>query len=321
MFISFKDIRPLFYVVVGVVIGGMFAGINSPTTPIQEPHQRSLVLNGKGNQNQNKLNRFLDFSPKVKTVVINVGSNLDPILPRKEDGPCAKSIAFEPMVGCQIEEHPQLNVVHAAVSSNSGLTGMRFYNRNGLSSSLSVPSTKEAWADKNKNKKYGKLSVVPLVSMHDVLSSIPPSVNIQYLQTDMQGHDFDAISSVGFHLAKRGIAYIKTEIWVDDTVSYEGVQNDLCRDWLPYMTKIGYVLDSLRTANPKKYSSPAEAERVCNEVVKNSAGKKRPQKVGRKEGDAYWRLKTVQKPFDFEYLRLNKRTTLHFTPEEYEQCN
>ena len=58
---------------------------------------------------------LLDFSPSTKEVVVNVGSNLDPIMPSKEMGPCAHAIAIEPIVGCEIPPHPQLSIIPAAV--------------------------------------------------------------------------------------------------------------------------------------------------------------------------------------------------------------
>ena len=39
---------------------------------------------------------LLDIPSSVKEIVINVGSNLDPLLPSKEMGPCAHTIAIEP---------------------------------------------------------------------------------------------------------------------------------------------------------------------------------------------------------------------------------
>ena len=60
---------------------------------------------------------LLDIPSSVKEIVINVGSNLDPLLPSKEMGPCAHTIAIEPIVGCKIPEHRQLSVINAAVSS------------------------------------------------------------------------------------------------------------------------------------------------------------------------------------------------------------
>ena len=60
---------------------------------------------------------LLDIPSSVKEIVINVGSNLDPLLPSKEMGPCAHTIAIEPIVGCKIPEHRQLSVINAAISS------------------------------------------------------------------------------------------------------------------------------------------------------------------------------------------------------------
>ena len=106
----------------------------------------------------------------------------------------------------------------AAVSARSGTATMHLYGRSktfvGASSSLSASKVAEAAGHIiSSTSKAGaalKLQstakrVVPLLSMRAVLDAIPSHMTLWYLKTDMQGHDFEAISSVGCwgHVAAR----------------------------------------------------------------------------------------------------------------------
>ena len=95
---------------------------------------------------------LLDLPSSTKEIVINVGSNLDPIMPAYTMGPCAHSIAVEPIVGCQIMEHRQLSVIHAAVSGRPGVAYMTKNNFDGQSSSLAKVAREDFW---NTDKERG----------------------------------------------------------------------------------------------------------------------------------------------------------------------
>jgi len=306
-----KFILPFFYLITGKITG-------------ETIHRLAPVISSnkkvKTTGPSKKYHQILDLPPSVKTVVINIGSNVDPILPQKEDGPCAISIAFEPIVGHLIKLHPQLYVINAAVSSDHGLAGMRFYNDNGASSSLHLPAKDDSWNEKRVSTNNGKLSIVPLISMHDVIASISSSIDIKYIRTDMQGHDFSAISSVGSELAERGIAYITTEVWLDDVITYQGTKNDLCRDWLPHMKNIGYELDSISSSLGKGvsfpgYSSASEAEETCKKRLQKSKDV-HLDTPGLREVDAHWRLKTAKLRGNYNYPSLEQV----FSSEEYALC-
>ena len=43
-------------------------------------------------------------------------------------------------------------------------------------------------------------------------------------------------------LARRHVTHLVTEVWQDDISSYLEMENDLCHDWLPFMTSIAYEL-------------------------------------------------------------------------------
>lgn len=192
----------------------------------------------------------------ITSVFINIGSNLDPILPPADFGDDAITIAFEPIVGCDIlgtnlpsksihniHHHHQLLVVHAAVSATSGLTSMYMYNKNGESSSLSKATAKSYWNSNTNNRTSdGTIRMVPLLTLPQILHAIPTHIHIPYIKTDMQGHDFAAIAAAGPMLFERGVDYIMTEVFFHDETSYEGVQNDFCHDWWPHMQRVGYDL-------------------------------------------------------------------------------
>ena len=74
---------------------------------------------------------LFNLPPSVKDIVINIGSNTDPIMPTKEMGPCAVAIAVEPVAGHEIPKHRQLHVLHAAVAPKPGVMSMTMYNRRG----------------------------------------------------------------------------------------------------------------------------------------------------------------------------------------------
>ena len=39
---------------------------------------------------------------------------------------------------------------------------------------------------------------------------------------------------------KERITHFETEVWINDVYTYDA-QNDFCRDWLPFMTELGYT--------------------------------------------------------------------------------
>ena len=61
------------------------------------------------------------------------------------------------------------------------------------------------------------------------------------IKTDIQGADFETIQSAGEGI--RAVGWLVTEVAVDNVRSYQNVENDLCRDWVPHMTKMRYKLE------------------------------------------------------------------------------
>jgi hypothetical protein len=141
----------------------------------------------------------------------------------------------------------------------------------------------------------------------------------------MQGHDFSALRASGDAMAKRKISRVMTEVWYDDISTYRGVQNDLCRDWLPFMTSIGYELVRVDVDPFNTEDSTRNAQLVkkrCKEKL--TLNPDRPSfKAGLKETDVYWRLKS-DKSTEHDSMDMYEYNSHHkflFTPEEYASCS
>ena len=122
---------------------------------------------------------------------MNIGSNLDAVIPdpKRQD---TVALAFEPIVGCHIEKHPFLHVIHAAVGIESSLSVMGLYNNNAESSSLNKPAYTDFW---NNGKR--RAAIVPVIPFKILIDAIPNNVTIHYVKTDMQGFDYAALKSLG----------------------------------------------------------------------------------------------------------------------------
>jgi len=263
---------------------------------------------------------LLDIPKTTKEIVINVGTSVDPILPAPEMGPCAKCIAVEPIVGHNIQQHPQVSVVHAAVSEQSGVMSMNIYNNGAESSSLAKPSASQYW-NTNTGRGDGRTIIVPVITLSSLISAVPNTTQISLLKTDMQGFDFVAIKEAGSILKQR-VRHIMTEVWMNDHYTYHA-NNDLCRDFLPFMTELGYELaadikfDSRSITHSK---TPEQIVAQCEKQLRDT-----PIRPGVKEGaglderDAYWvRKDSIDIPFpDCPNIKKPRKT---FTPEEYATC-
>ena len=150
--------------------------------------------------------RLLDGLPaNVHFVYVNIGAHTSPLMAPPADGSKNESntsfasIAFEPIVPHLIKPRDGLWTIPAAVSDTTGIALMNKYSDSGVSSSLSESST-VAFGRQCKMNKCKRM--VPVVSVDSVLSSIPERLLFWYLKTDMQGHDFRALSSTGTRLRR-----------------------------------------------------------------------------------------------------------------------
>lgn len=182
----------------------------------------------------------LDLPPDARYAFLNVGTNVDPILP-PADNSSVVAIGFEPIVHANIPPTQRLFIVPAAVSDTSGISVMRVFPKNkGQSSSLLAAS---GGLSSHVDTTAFERRFVPVVSMSSVLSGFPANVELWFLKTDMQGHDAKALVSAGRHL--RRAHYIASETWMLNHYPYgdesTAAQNSYCDTLLPAMLKLGYV--------------------------------------------------------------------------------
>lgn len=282
----------------------------------------------------------IDLPPGTTSIILNFGANVDPILPPISAGPCAVTIAFEPLVHSQIEYHPQLFVIPAAVSSTrAGMATMYDYGKFSVSSSLSQAARPAPWNNgKRGGQGGGRAVIVPILKLSEVLEVIPRHFPISHILTDVQGHDFELIRSGIAMIRARNVTTLKTEVFVDQKSSFDNAENDLCLHWLPLMIEHGYVLEKLYPTR-EKYGSHEEAVATCREQLKDFYENRNGTIIKKmKEWDALWRLATIKEPLGTEYydqfteyVPLEHRSRYrggfqkahlfpNFTDSEYAQC-
>lgn len=244
--------------------------------------------------------RFL-LPPRVKRIVLELGSNLDPVVAIGNE---AMTIAFEPIlsVAARLKANKNLRVVPVAVSSDgsSGLREMWTYNDNAVSSSLGTPAAAGQFWNNNPDRGDGESAIVATLALGTILQDLKHAgVEVALLKTDMQGADFGAVKSAGASV--RQVAWLITEMWVDNLQTYNGLENDFCRNWWPHMIKLGFELRGLECS---KFPSCggldlAEWSRDPNSCCQHNIAQYPEKKPGYKECDAVWmRLdgKPVERP-------------------------
>mmetsp|Transcript_7738 Transcript_7738/g.28062 ORF Transcript_7738/g.28062 Transcript_7738/m.28062 type:complete len:329 (+) Transcript_7738:204-1190(+) len=280
--------RPL--LVLGGFLVGMWCGASlhsqaPPHAPVEPARSPAASASADAREEADSPSwPAFDFPPGTTSVVINVGSNLGPIMPTREMGPCARGVAVEPVVACSIPPHPQLHVLPAAVSAVPGVTSMRIMNSNGVSSSLADPASEMSW--NNNKERDGKTVLVPVVTLSSIVRAVPESVAISVLMTDMQGFDFVAVREAADVLRERA-PYIVSEVWLDDVYTYRA-ENDLCRDWLPLMKGLGYALQRLQSHKGKAIGAKTVAAK-CEKQMRERPERPAPDaSAGLRESNAYW---------------------------------
>lgn len=132
-----------------------------------------------------------------------------------------------------------------------------------------------------------------VVTLSEVLDSIPVNVTVALLKTDMQGKDYAALASAG--TALRRAPYLKTEVYLGGRSAYAGVRNDLCADFLPHLHGLGYRLTALVGLETRRATlrSSAEAEQYCRRVHQGESSAAHALAF---EADAYWTLQGTRLP-------------------------
>lgn len=180
----------------------------------------------------------IEIPTGITHVSINIGPSTTPI---KVDGDGNLLILVDPLpsVAAYLRQHfggPHVLVYEAAISNFSGTAVFHEYNEDGLSSSLSTPSESASW-----NQNSSSITV-QVHTLKELLDAIPSNLAISFLKTDMQGYDFTAIKSAGNELKR--VKRIMSETFQDGKPTYANTLNEYNRDWLPYMTGMGYTMDS-----------------------------------------------------------------------------
>lgn len=186
--------------------------------------------------------------------------------------PTTAVIAVEPNVAIahhmretlQKGRHPgNFFVVNAAVSGfplAGRIATFHHYNSRGVSSSLArvkkdAKGKEPSFASRkthNPSDRYGPGSAgvdfVPVISLESVLGAVSKDVVIDMLKTDAQGFDLEIIKSASRETLRR-VGKIRSETYLAGVAEkrYDGVKNELVRDWIPYMNNVGF-----RLTNPTK---------------------------------------------------------------------
>lgn len=219
-----------------------------------------------------RLSDFIEpIDSSVESVVVNIGTHKDPIAGQEGE----LVLLFEPIVEKAAAEFAKRNdartgahsiVIPAAISNMAAYVDMNIYN-NGKSSSLAKAALKQHW-NTNTKRGDGNIKRVPVLKASDIFEYIPKHVTIRHMKTDMQGFDFTAISSVNPKELAR-VQTLKTEVYLDVN-QYSNVQNDFCRQWLPFMKKNGWKIDTLSSQCNYKTWKGVEAENICLQNDKKS---------------------------------------------------
>jgi hypothetical protein len=174
----------------------------------------------------------------VTRLIINLGSNVDPPIPRAQD---EATIAFEPNVraAARIPKHPRLFVICAAVGLAFGFHSFHIDpTRNGDSSALTrirKGKFKSIFGD----DPLWERNIVPTVPFSSVLDAIPEGVELIYLKTDLQGWDYEILSSVGPRI--RAAKLVQAEVYgTNMTTTYETGFPNSARHMTKFMETNGF---------------------------------------------------------------------------------
>ena len=225
-----------------------------------------------------------DALPTIAEPIIwvNVGSNLNPIEPPSQYEQVGV-LVFEPIVFEKIKPRPRQYVVPAAVSNADGEASMGVYNVNGLSSSLSspAPGLGSKWT---KQHRSNNTMTVRTIALATVLEKYRGRIN--FLKTDMQGHDLAAIKSAGSLL--RTVPYIMAEASIENQHAYGTTDENAYCDQRQHLASLGYRPTGLSVAGNRWLLAPAGGLPKAREYCRGLEGV--PHSVGPLEGNGFWHL-------------------------------
>lgn len=224
----------------------------------------ATVAGSSGSEKKTKDN-LLEMPKNTTSVKINIGPNSDPsIFCPPHGGEFCLLLDIQHSVVQKLRKKYQGNANMVAlwlgISDFRGLAHFQIHGGGHTgSTSLSTPAYRSDWNTVDQGSDYA-----PVMTLADILASISPALPITLLATDMQGHDFAAIRSAGEHLKR--VQRVQSEVW-DHASTFNGVSNDLTRDWLPRrMKSMGFALESCFQAFQEKKADGHANEKDCTFV-------------------------------------------------------
>ena len=188
--------------------------------------------------------------PSCEKLIFDVGTSTDPLMPSRPD---VAVLGFEPIVHSLITmRHPRLHITPAAVAGADAIQRMQVMGiaskrRPAMSSSLSAIDTqRHGTAGVGALAASATTSSVIVLSAASVLALVPSRMSVWLLKTDMQGHDFPALSSLTRDELRRA-HYVQAEASLYNIPSYAGASNDFCAHHVPLLQSAGYRLEALHS--------------------------------------------------------------------------
>ena len=206
--------------------------------------------------------KFILFPPDVHKLWINLGSHIDPPV---SDDPHTYTLAIEPVLETAkaIKKHPRLIIITVAISDFIGFAKFNVYNQAGVSSSLDEanhnttvwgPGGTKSWA--YNPVEYPPLHIVPVMTLKALIKSLPRNITIEFLKTDLQGHDFKAIKSAGNSLI--GIHKIMVECYCHGFHAFALDVDNSFESHNAHITSMGFTLER----DPCKHPAETEVDAV-----------------------------------------------------------
>jgi FkbM family methyltransferase len=178
---------------------------------------------------------------RVRRVWIDVGAHLlETTRDELEEHSDMALVAIEPLEECWITwpDRARLIALPVAISTERGFMDFHVNASNATSSLLQTVNGNMV----DGLTKTVQTRKVPVLRLQDVLERIAPDVEVEYLKTDVQGHDLQVLKSAGSHL--RRVRAVKAEII--NAAIYEGTG-----EWRPgteaefvaYMDSQGFAFE------------------------------------------------------------------------------
>ena len=145
----------------------------------------------------------------VRRAWIDVGAHLmeqtSAELRRNED---VAVVAIEPLEECwkAWDDNPRLIALPVAISTERGFLDFQVNAENATSSLLKSVEGNSV----SELTRTVQVRKVPVLRLQDVLERIPPGVDVEFLKTDVQGHDLQVLKSAGEQI--RRVERVQVEI-------------------------------------------------------------------------------------------------------------